>query len=548
MAMAAASRTVVNSVPCCGPVGPDSKLMGGQRLTPLLGRTSLEDATGVNFVRHLVGGAVKSGNGGKGVQQLRVSAVASTEAAPQTKVSPGGVEKTAPFPDLPLSELDPEVASIITREKDRQFRGLELIASENFTSKAVMQAVGSCLTNKYSEGLPGKRYYGGNEFIDESEVLCQQRALAAFGLDPKEWGVNVQPHSGSPANFAVYTALLQPHDRIMGLDLAHGGHLTHGFQTPKRRVSATSVYFESMPYRLDESTGLVDYDTLEKNAALFRPKLIIAGASAYARDFDYARMRKIADSIDAFLMADMAHISGLVAAGVVQSPFPHCHIVTTTTHKSLRGPRGGVIFFRKTEHNGINIETAINQAVFPGLQGGPHNHTIGGLAVALKQAATPAFKEYQRQVVANSRALAGRLLELGYTLVSGGTDNHLALVDLRPNGIDGARVEKVLDLVSITLNKNSVPGDKSAVTPGGVRIGSPALTTRGFQEDDFVRVAELIHEGVQLTIKAKASCPGPKVKDFLEYVDSDSFSERATLEDLKARVEALATQFPIPGV
>jgi glycine hydroxymethyltransferase len=478
----------------------------------------------------------------------KISAVASTEAAPQAKVSSSGVEKKAPFPDLPLSELDPEVASIIEKEKDRQFRGLELIASENFTSRAVMEAVGSCLTNKYSEGLPGKRYYGGNEFIDESEVLCQKRALAAFGLDSNEWGVNVQPHSGSPANFAVYTALLQPHDRIMGLDLAHGGHLTHGFQTPKRRVSATSVYFESMPYRLDEATGLVDYDTLEKNAALFRPKLIIAGASAYARDFDYARMRKIADSIDAFLMADMAHISGLVAAGVVQSPFPHCHVVTTTTHKSLRGPRGGVIFYRKAEHNGINIETSINQAVFPGLQGGPHNHTIGGLAVALKQAASPAFKEYQQQVVANCRALADRLMQLGYTLVSGGTDNHLVLVDLRPNGIDGARVEKVLDLVSITLNKNSVPGDKSAVTPGGVRIGSPALTTRGFKEADFVQVAELIHEAVQLTIKAKASCPGPKVKDFLEYVDSDSLSEKAAFAELKERVEALATQFPIPGV
>ncbi|KAA8525178.1 hypothetical protein F0562_006958 [Nyssa sinensis] len=407
------------------------------------------------------------------------------------------------FVDYGLSEADPEVQEIINKEKQRQFKSLELIASENFTSRAVMEAVGSCLTNKYSEGLPGKRYYGGNEHIDELETLCQKRALAAFHLDGKEWGVNVQPLSGSPANFEVYTALLKPHDRIMGLDLPHGGHLSHGFMTPKRRVSGTSIYFESMPYRLDESTGLVDYDMLEKTANLFRPKLIIAGASAYSRDFDYPRMRKIADAVGAFLMMDMAHISGLVAASVVADPFEYCDIVTTTTHKSLRGPRGGMIFFKKDPVLGVDLESAINNAVFPGLQGGPHNHTIGGLAVCLNHAQSPEFKAYQNKVVSNCRALASRLIELGYKLVSGGSDNHLVLVDLRPLGIDGARAEKILDMASITLNKNSVPGDKSALVPGGIRIGSPAMTTRGFTEKEFIATADFIHEGVQITLEAK---------------------------------------------
>ncbi|KAL4298009.1 hypothetical protein GQ457_12G031560 [Hibiscus cannabinus] len=453
------------------------------------------------------------------------------------------------FVDHGLSEADPEVCSIISKEKERQFKSLELIASENFTSRAVMEAVGSCLTNKYSEGLPGKRYYGGNEYIDELETLCQKRALAAFHLDEKKWGVNVQPLSGSPANFEVYTAILNPHDRIMGLDLPHGGHLSHGFMTPKRRVSGTSIYFESMPYRLDESTGLVDYDMLEKTATLFRPKLIIAGASAYPRDFDYPRMRKIADAVGAFLMMDMAHISGLVAASVVADPFEYCDIVTTTTHKSLRGPRGGMIFFRKDPIHGVDLESAINNAVFPGLQGGPHNHTIGGLAVCLKHAQSREFKAYQNQVVSNCRALANRLVELGYTVVSGGSDNHLVLVDLRPLGVDGARVEKILDMASITLNKNSVPGDKSALVPGGIRIGSPAMTTRGFKEKEFTAIADFIHEGVQITIDAKGLVSGSsKLQEFLKFVASPDFSLTDKVSDLRGRVEALTTQFPIPGV
>ncbi|KAL0687099.1 hypothetical protein Bca4012_086776 [Brassica carinata] len=453
-----------------------------------------------------------------------------------------------PFEDYGRSEVDPEVDEIIKKEKNRQFRSLELIASENFTSRAVMETVGSCLTNKYSEGLPGKRYYGGNEFIDQLETLCQNRALATFRLDSTKWGVNVQPLSGSPANFAVYTAILKPHDRIMGLDLPHGGHLSHGFMTAKRRVSGTSIYFESMPYRLDESTGIVDYDMLEKTAVLFRPKLIIAGASAYSRDFDYPRMRKIADSVGAFLMMDMAHISGLVAASVVADPFEYCDIVTTTTHKSLRGPRGGMIFFKKDPVNGVELESAINNAVFPGLQGGPHNHTIGGLAVCLKHAQSPEFKAYQKRVVANCRALANRLVELGFDLVSGGSDNHLVLVDLRPLGMDGARVEKILDMASITLNKNSVPGDKSALVPGGIRIGTPAMTTRGLTEKDFVVVAELIKEGVEITMEAKKLVSGTKLGEFTKLVTSPEFPLREKVESLKERVESFTSRFPIPGV
>jgi glycine hydroxymethyltransferase len=310
-----------------------------------------------------------------------------------------------------------------------------------------MEAVGSVMTNKYSEGYPGARYYGGNEFIDQAERLCQKRALESFRLDPEKWGVNVQPLSGSPANFQVYTALLNPHDRIMGLDLPHGGHLSHGFSTPTKKISATSIFFEQMPYRLNEKTGIIDYDTLSSTAELFRPKILIAGASAYTRHYDYPRMRKIADSVNAYLLSDMAHISGLVAAGLVPTPFEHSDVVTTTTHKSLRGPRGAMIFFRKgqrgTTKKGApimyDLEEKINFAVFPGLQGGPHNHTISGLACALKQAQSEEFKAYQQKVLQNSKALADTLQKHGYNLVSGGTDNHIVLTDLRSKDIDGSR-------------------------------------------------------------------------------------------------------------
>lgn len=454
-----------------------------------------------------------------------------------------------------LTETDPELCKLIEQEKKRQQSSLVLIASENFTSKSVLDALGSVLSNKYSEGYPGARYYGGNENIDQVELLCQKRALEAFDLNSEEWGVNVQSLSGSPANFQAYTALLEPHDRILSLDLPHGGHLSHGYQTATKKISMVSKFFESMPYRLNEKTGVIDYDAMEKSAELFRPKLIVAGASAYSRLIDYERIRNIADKVGAYVLADMAHISGLIAAKVIPSCFPFADVVTTTTHKSLRGPRGAMIFYRKGQRGTTkkgepimyDIEDKINFAVFPGLQGGPHNHTIGALSTCLKQVNTPEFVEYQKQVLKNCSSLAKRLNELGYNLVSGGTDNHLVLVDLKSSkGIDGARVERVLELACIASNKNTIPGDTSALTPGGIRMGTPALTSRGLNETDFVKVAEFFDRAVAIAMKLKNTDKGKKLKGFKEMCAVGP-SVDPELEMLRNDVMDFACSFPTVG-
>jgi glycine hydroxymethyltransferase len=384
-----------------------------------------------------------------------------------------------------LKDADPEIHTLIDQETKRQRGSIELIASENYTSPAVLECLGSILTNKYSEGYPGARYYGGNEVIDRVERLAQKRALSAFGLSEEEWSVNVQPYSGSPANFAVYTGLLKPGDTIMGLDLPDGGHLTHGFKTAKRRVSASAIYFESVAYHVG-ADGLIDYDGMETLALTARPRLIIVGASAYSRDFDYARFRRVADSVGAYLMADIAHIAGFVATGLMQSPFPWCDVVTTTTHKTLRGPRAGLIFSR------VGLSQKIRDAVFPGLQGGPHQNQIAAIATQMREVATPAYRIYMERVRENARALAAALTAAGLTIVTDGTDNHLMLIDLRARGITGADAEKALELAGISVNKNTIPGDLSALKPSGIRIGTAAVTTRGLCVEHMRRLSGFI--------------------------------------------------------
>mgnify|MGYP002675439179 FL=1 len=378
-----------------------------------------------------------------------------------------------------LNTVDPEVSKAIDQELNRQRNKLELIASENIVSKAVMAAQGSVLTNKYAEGYPGKRYYGGCEYVDVVEQLAIDRAKELFGAGY----ANVQPHSGAQANMAVFFALLTPGDTVMGMNLTDGGHLTHG--SP---VNMSGKYFKIVPYGVSEKTEMLDYDEIQRIANECKPKLIVAGASAYARTIDFQRMAEIAHSVGAYLMVDMAHIAGLVAAGLHPSPVPYADVVTTTTHKTLRGPRGGLILCKDEEFG-----KQFNKAIFPGIQGGPLMHVIAAKAVALKEALSPEFKEYAQQIVKNAKALADTLQADGFRIVSGGTDNHLMLVDLTSKNITGKLAQNLLDEVGITANKNTIPFEKlSPFVTSGIRLGSPALTTRGFKEEDMVEVANII--------------------------------------------------------
>lgn len=408
-----------------------------------------------------------------------------------------------------LLRSDPEIANLIAKEARRQRDGLELIASENYTSAAVLEAQGSILTNKYAEGLPGKRYYGGCEFVDQIEQIAIDRAKQLFGAAE----VNVQPHSGAQANISVYTALLQPGDTILGMRLDQGGHLTHG--SP---VNFSGKWYKIEFYGVDIETGQIDYDELARKAREVRPKLITSGASAYPRIIDFARMRQIADEVGALLMADIAHIAGLVAGGEHPNPVGHAHIVTTTTHKTLRGPRGGMIM------SDAEFAKAINSSVFPGNQGGPLEHVIAGKAVALGEALRPEFKEYARAIRVNARALAEALQAEGFKLVSGGTENHLMLVDLSPLGITGAQAQTALDRAGITVNKNAIPNDPQPPTKtSGIRIGTPAVTTRGMGVGEMKRIA-----------------------GWIAQVLKDRRNEELA-KQVAGEVREMAANFPVPG-
>jgi len=412
--------------------------------------------------------------------------------------------------DPSLQITDPEVHSLVEAEIRRQADSIRLVPSENYVSRAVLEASGSVFTNKYSEGYAGKRYYEGQVHVDALERLAIARAKSLFGADE----ANVQPYSGSPANLAAYTALLQPGETFLGLALPHGGHLTHGWN-----VSATGRFWRSVQYRLDPTTGLLDMDRVRDLARQERPKLIVAGATAYPRRIDFAAFAAIAQEVEAKLMVDMAHIAGLVAGGAHPSPVPHADVVTTTTHKTLRGPRGGMILCRK------EVAKEINKAVFPGLQGGPHNHTTAGIAVALQEAATPQFARYAHQIVSNAKALAEGLLERGFTLVTGGTDNHLILVDLTSKGVPGKPVAQALDRAGIESNYNTIPDDpRKPFDPSGLRLGTPAVTSRGMREPEMKQIASWIDEVVG-------------------HLDDLPRQER-----IRQEVAALCASFPAPGL
>jgi glycine hydroxymethyltransferase len=404
-----------------------------------------------------------------------------------------------------LKQKDPQIAELIEKEIERQKTSLEMIPSENHSSPAVREALGSLLTDKYAEGYPGKRYYAGLEYYDQIEDICRNRAKELFGVVH----ANVQPYSGSPANAAVYFALCQPGDTIMGMSLPHGGHLTHGW-----KVSITGKLFKSVQYTVEEKTQLLNYEEIEKLAKENKPKLIWVGATAYPRIFDWERLGKIADDVGAYMAADIAHIAGLVAAGVHPSPVPYVHIVTTTTHKTLRGPRGGMILVtQKGIEKDPELAEKIDKSVFPGLQGGPHENAIAAIAVCLKEASTPEFKEYGAQIVKNAKALASELIKYGFNLVSGGTDNHLILIDLRNKNIVGKDAQLRLEKAGITTNKNSIPYDTaSPFNPSGLRIGTPAITTRGMKENEMIKIAEWINRVI--TSEGEAEKVREEIREF----------------------------------
>ncbi|MBL30622.1 MAG: serine hydroxymethyltransferase [Flavobacteriaceae bacterium] len=392
--------------------------------------------------------------------------------------------------------IDKEIFDLVLKEKSRQTNGIELIASENFTSPDVMKATGSVLTNKYAEGYPSKRYYGGCEVVDEIEEIAIDRAKQLFGCEY----ANVQPHSGSQANTAVFHAFLSPGDKILGFDLSHGGHLTHG--SP---VNFSGKLYKANFYGVDKKSGMLDYDEIEKIAHKVKPKMIIAGASAYSRDIDFKRFRDIADKVDSFLLADISHPSGMIATGLLNNPVPHCHVITTTTHKTLRGPRGGLILMGKDFENPFGqklkngslkkMSNLLNMAVFPGNQGGPLMHVVAAKAIAFAEALSPAFKDYQKRVKENSLAMANLFIDRGYEIISNGTDNHLMLIDLRNKGISGKDAEEALVKAEITVNKNMVPfDDKSPFVTSGIRIGTPAITTRGFVKDEMGIIVNMIDQ------------------------------------------------------
>lgn len=434
-----------------------------------------------------------------------------------------------------IKKTDNKIYQLIKAEEKRQKEGLELIPSENYTSASVMEAMGSILTNKYSEGYPGKRYYGGQQWIDKIETLAQDRGLKLFGLSDKAWGVNVQPYSGSPANIAVLFGMLKFGDKIMGMALDQGGHLTHG-----HRVNFSGRAYEIIPYKVDKNTGLLNYSAIAKLAKEHRPKLIISGATAYPRKIDFKKFGEIAKSVGALHMADISHIAGLVAGGVHQSPFPYADIVTTTTHKTLRGPRSAVIFAK------LKYIEAINKAIFPGLQGGPHDHVNAGKAVCFAEACKPSFKTYAKQIVKNSKKLADELTKFGFDLVSGGSDNHLILVDLTNKGIPGKVAQEILDEVGITLNKNTVPYDlRSPFDPSGIRLGTPAITTRGMKEKEMIKIAKFINQALSVVqvIDKKIPSSGPFPKFKTNYTVNKN-----VIKKIRQEVKKLAIKFPVPGI